>query len=180
MCIITFIHYKTYHFLLYYQVVNIICCEVIYILVPKGVFLPKKNSISYRLMTEDWSDWTIPDMAIEFGVSEDAIKRAIKLVKRNFEYDVQYIKKPTKVQRNTKKFVGQTVHGKCKECGWYSKNALKGYESCDYNYYAYLQGLPKHGQISEKNGGCNKFAKEVNNDLWRYSTTCMQINNDLL
>ena len=144
------------------------------------MFLPKKDSISYRLVTEDWSDWTIADMAVEFGVSEDTIKRAIESVKRNFEYDVQYIKRPTKAQKSARKFVGQIVHGKCKECGWYSKGALKGFESCDYNYYAYLQGWHKHGRISERNGGCDKFAEKANRDLWRYATTRMQINNDLL
>ena len=119
--------------------------------------LPKKGTIAYRLMTENFHGMSINEVSEKLDVAPKYARRYIKFVLERYGYEVDCLWKPTSGYITSTKYhrYGQVVHGKCSSCYWYSSGA----PCCDYNMLHFEPDRLKHGPIIEEDGGCDQYRR---------------------
>lgn len=115
----------------------------------EGIPPCKRGTIAWELTHRDWSKLTEAGIAAALNKSEKSIHDSIAYLRREYGYTVKCVAYDGS---NTGRVY---VCGKCRKCNYF--RSVGEYSYCDYNYQHFHIGREKHGPITPKVGGCDKF-----------------------
>lgn len=64
---------------------------------------PRKGSLSWKLLNDDWSDLTTDQIAEVLGVKPDAVKNAMMGIRRKYGFRVRHKRTRTRTPSNKRK-----------------------------------------------------------------------------
>ncbi len=120
--------------------------------------LKRKGSYAYRLVNEDWSRYTLEQIATALGCSRKMARDSIAYLGKRYGYRVKYCPSAAVSDAPPGGCWGKVVHGKCRRCLWYRQGGEYAY--CLFNYYHFMPNQEKHGPIDEAEGGCDRYCEE--------------------